>query len=115
MGETVDFEPLMNAMTVYSLRRRQARQQPDRTPAVATPPCLLSNRADDSAWIACGEYGIGNISRHDAAGVDNGSRANPYAGENNRAAPTHTSDPTSTGLPNSSRRRCSALNGCNGV
>lgn len=29
--------------------------------------------------------------------------------------PTHTSDPISTGFPNSSRRRCSALKGCIGV
>jgi hypothetical protein len=42
--------------------------------------------ADFSTRIACGEYGFGDISRHDAAGSKHGSRADPYARENDCAA-----------------------------
>jgi hypothetical protein len=42
----------------------------------------FSNRSNDAARIACGEYAFGYITCHDAAGSDDRSRTNPYAGEN---------------------------------
>ena len=46
----------------------------------------VANCADHSTRIARGEYGVGDIPRHDAAGSDHGTRPDPYARENNRAA-----------------------------
>ena len=50
-------------------------------------PCSsLGDCADDPARIAGGEHGVRDISRHDAAGSDHGSRADPDARENDGPA-----------------------------
>jgi hypothetical protein len=60
----------------------------------------LGDRADHAARIACGEDAIRDVPGHHAAGSHDGSRSDPYPGEDDRSAAHHTSDPISIGLSN---------------
>ena len=75
---------------------------------------LLRNMSNNPARVAGREHALGDVPGDDAPGPDHRARADRTPGKMIAPPPTHTSDPISTGLPNSCFRRRAASIGCSG-